>query len=106
MTGESTSRSSEMGLNVTVLPDCVSTGRDVPNFQPSGRISLASKVCSVARRAGGIEHDVVPFENGELVGGGVTVGLDEVERGVELADTGRDVDVEGEGVEECRAPRE
>ena len=54
------------------------SGSEVPNFQPSGRISLASIGDLRRRRAGRIEDDLVPFEDDELVGGRVAFGLDEV----------------------------
>ena len=55
-------------------------------------------------RSGRIERNLVPLQNQQLVGGGAALRLNVVVGRVELADAGRDVEMEGEGVKQVALP--
>src|SRR5579871_3036458 len=82
---------------------------ELPSF---GKLERGSEVDLVGFPSFGIEKDLVPTDDGEFVGGGRSgrepafkcCGRKEVEIGIDFMDSGRNVDVDGESVEQVAAP--
>ena len=94
------------------LPLWLRDGKRSAELPSVGKFQAGGVVDVVGLVAFGIEQNLVPADDGELVGGGGAGGESafegggrkEVEFGVDFVDAGGDFDVDGEAVEQVAAP--
>ena len=104
MTGESTRRSKRDGLEGDVIAGLAVDGQRGAELPAFGKDEIGVVGEILGGRAGRVEGDFVPLKDKQLVGGRDAVRLDEVVGGVELGDAGRNVEMEGEDVEQVALP--
>ena len=100
------------GGEVDFISALAGDGKRRAELPSVGKLQAGGVVDVVGLPAFGIEQDLVPADDGQLVGGGGTggesafegCGREEVEFGGDFGHAGGDFDVEGEAVEQVAAP--